>query len=51
MTVEHLDALSRDIPSFGALIGSPVPAGWPEFPEAVGFTLSRLREHPEEAQW
>lgn len=50
-TVEHLDALSRDAPSFSALIGSPVPAGWPEFPEAVDFTLARLRHHPDEFQW
>lgn len=26
-----------------SLIGSPVPDGWPEFPEAIGFTLKHLQ--------
>jgi RimJ/RimL family protein N-acetyltransferase len=28
-----------------------VPAGWPEFPEAIGFTIAKLEERPDEAQW
>jgi RimJ/RimL family protein N-acetyltransferase len=29
------------------LIGSSVPNGWPEFPEAIGFTLAHLQTAPE----
>lgn len=38
-----LTALLDSRTRFGELIGSPVPDGWPEFPEAVGFTLEHLR--------
>jgi [ribosomal protein S5]-alanine N-acetyltransferase len=50
-TIEHLVALRSDPASFGRLIGSPVPEGWPEFPESIDFTLDRLREHPGEGDW
>jgi ribosomal-protein-alanine N-acetyltransferase len=50
-TVEHLVMLQSDPSAFGRLIGSPVPDGWPEFPESIGFTLDRLRAHPDEADW
>ena len=40
---EHLADRAR----FGELIGSPVPDGWPEFPEAIGFTLEHLQNAPE----
>ena len=50
-TVEHLVTLQSDPSAFGRLIGSAVPEGWPEFPESIGFTLDRLREHPDEAEW
>jgi RimJ/RimL family protein N-acetyltransferase len=50
-TVEHLVALQSDPSVFGRLIGSAVPEGWPEFPESIGFTLDRLREHPDEGDW
>ena len=46
-TVPLLDALTEDRTLFGELIGSPVPEGWPEFPEAIGFTLEHLRTAPE----
>ena len=42
-----LTALSDDRARFGELIGSPVPDGWPEFPEAIGFTLDHLRNASE----
>ncbi len=45
-TVALLEALSTDRALFGTLIGSPVPDGWPEFPEAVAFTLQHLRNSP-----
>jgi len=46
-TVALLNALNEDRTVFGELIGSSVPDGWPEFPEAIGFTLDRLRHAPE----
>ena len=46
-TVVLLDALSEDRDLFGELIGSPVPDGWPEFPEAIVFTLEHLQNTPE----
>ena len=46
-TVPLLAALEDDRLAFGELLGSPVPDGWPEFPEAVGFTLARLRSAPQ----
>jgi RimJ/RimL family protein N-acetyltransferase len=38
-----LNALTDDRARFGVLIGSPVPDGWPEFPEAIGFALDFLQ--------
>ncbi|HEX5917355.1 MAG TPA: GNAT family N-acetyltransferase [Nocardioides sp.] len=45
-TVPLLTTLSDDRAAFAELIGSPVPRGWPEFPEAIAFTLTHLRESP-----
>jgi [ribosomal protein S5]-alanine N-acetyltransferase len=51
-TVPLLEALKQDRGVFGDLIGSPAPDGWPEFPEAVGFTLDHLRTAPEpDREW
>ena len=38
-TVPLLNALNDDHSLFSELVGLPVPSGWPEFPEAIGFTL------------
>ena len=46
-TVPLLNALNEDLTLFSELIGSPVPDGWPEFPEAIGFTLEHLQNAPE----
>jgi RimJ/RimL family protein N-acetyltransferase len=46
-TVPLLNALNEDRRRFGESIGSPVPDGWPEFPEAIGFTLEHLQNAPE----
>ncbi|MBJ7518914.1 MAG: GNAT family N-acetyltransferase [Solirubrobacteraceae bacterium] len=46
-TVPLLNALNEDRTLFCELIGSPVPDGWPEFPEAIGFTLEHLQSAPE----
>ena len=42
-TVPLLEALTSDPVAFAELIGSPVPDGWPEFPEAIPYTLEFLR--------
>ena len=46
-TVPLLNALNSDRTLFGEVIGAPAPAGWPEFPEAVGSALDHLRTAPE----
>ena len=46
-TVQLLHALAEDRALFRELIGSPVPDGWPEFPEAISFTLAHLQTAPE----
>ena len=48
-TVPLLHALNEDRSLFGELMGSPVPDGWPEFPEAIAFTLEQLQGAPEAA--
>lgn len=45
-TVQLLSTLNEDRGRFGELIGSAVPDGWPEFPEAIGFTLEHLQAAP-----
>lgn len=51
-TVALLTALTEDPARFEELMGSPVPDGWPEFPEAIGFTLAHLRDAaPADQAW
>jgi len=50
-TIEGLEAFQRDPAEFVAFLKSPVPDGWPEFPEAIEFTVDKLRERPEQAGW
>lgn len=50
-TVEHLKALRADRGAFGELLGSDVPDGWPEFPEAIDFTIGQLTRHPHQVDW
>jgi ribosomal-protein-alanine N-acetyltransferase len=51
-TVPLLNALNEDRSLFAELVGSPVPDGWPQFPEAIGFTLEHLRAASEaERSW
>jgi ribosomal-protein-alanine N-acetyltransferase len=45
-TVPLLRALHEDPARFAELIGSPVPDGWPAFPEAIDFTLTHLLDSP-----
>ncbi len=42
-TESLLHALKESRTRFGEMFGSPVPDGWPEFPEAVDNTLEHLR--------
>lgn len=46
-TLPLLKALREDPARFEELIGSPVPEGWPEFPEAIGFTMTHLQTSTE----
>ncbi|WP_231983963.1 GNAT family N-acetyltransferase [Mycobacterium sp. 852013-51886_SCH5428379] len=50
-TVEQLVALRDDPEAFAALLGYPAPEGWPEFDEAIGFTIDTLTAHPDQEQW
>ncbi|MBO0678531.1 GNAT family N-acetyltransferase [Mycolicibacterium sp. S2-37] len=50
-TVEQLVALRDDRAAFAKLLGCPAPDGWPEFGEAIGFTIDTLTAHPDQAQW
>lgn len=46
-TAPLLRALTEDPTGFEASMGSPVPDWWPEFPEAIEFTLEHLQQAPE----
>ena len=46
-----LESLKRDRDAFAELVGSPIPDGWPEFPEAIDFTIATLTEAPHDADW
>jgi RimJ/RimL family protein N-acetyltransferase len=50
-TVADLTALATDRQAFARRVGSPAPGGWPEFPEAIPFTIDRLTTHPQEGEW
>ena len=41
----------HDPRELSALLGSPVPSGWPEFPEAITNTIEILETHPEQTEW
>lgn len=50
-TAPDLTLLATDRAAFARRVGSPAPGGWPEFPEAIPFTIDRLTTHPEEGEW
>ena len=50
-TIGLLEAYQRDPAEFADLLGSPLPEGWPEFPEGLEFTLDKLHERPDQADW
>jgi RimJ/RimL family protein N-acetyltransferase len=50
-TAPLLEAFVASRERFGDLIGSPVPDGWPEFPEAIAFTLAQLADPDADPAW
>jgi RimJ/RimL family protein N-acetyltransferase len=50
-TAADLTLLATDRAAFARRMGSPAPGGWPELPEAIGFTVDRLTTHPQEGEW
>lgn len=50
-SLEVLAAWVRNHDEFAALIGSPVPDGWPEFEDGMSYVVSILERHPEEQGW
>jgi ribosomal-protein-alanine N-acetyltransferase len=50
-TPVDLTLLATDRAGFARRMGSPAPSGWPEFPQAIVFTIDRLTTHPGESEW
>jgi RimJ/RimL family protein N-acetyltransferase len=50
-TIGDLKLLATDREAFAVRMGSPAPGGWPQFPEAIGFTIDRLATHLHESDW
>ena len=50
-SVASLEAFLRHPNELSAMIDSPVPDGWPEFPEAIPHTLSVLKRDPAHSEW
>ena len=50
-TATLLEAFLRDPGELSAMLGSPIPEGWPVFPEAVPHTLAILKENPAHSKW
>jgi ribosomal-protein-alanine N-acetyltransferase len=50
-TAIHLSEYLQEPQHLATLLGSPIPEGWPEFPEAIPFTLEVLEARPAESEW
>ncbi|GAA5124628.1 hypothetical protein GCM10023339_46430 [Alloalcanivorax gelatiniphagus] len=50
-TLAQLESLTAPSADLHHVLGIRIPSGWPHFHEAVPFTLSRLRDHPDEGEW
>jgi [ribosomal protein S5]-alanine N-acetyltransferase len=51
-TWDDLGAYLRGGPdSLASVLGVRIPAGWPEYPWVIEFTLKALQEHPGQAEW
>ena len=50
-TIPDLTLLVTDRAAFALRMGSPAPGGWPQFPEAIPFTINRLATHLNESDW
>jgi len=51
-TLDDLGAYLQGGPdALAAVLGVRIPAGWPEYPQVLDFTLNVLREDPGQAGW
>jgi RimJ/RimL family protein N-acetyltransferase len=50
-TTDHLTAYAADPDALAGALGVMLPDGWPEFPEAFGYALDVLIEHPADHAW
>lgn len=50
-TSAHLRAYTRSPQALAEMLGLSIPDGWPEFPEAIDFTLAQLDADPEPTKW
>jgi RimJ/RimL family protein N-acetyltransferase len=50
-TIADLTLLATDRAAFAVRMKSPAPGGWPQFPEAIAFTIDRLATHLHESDW
>jgi RimJ/RimL family protein N-acetyltransferase len=50
-TLEVIAAWIRDRDEFAAMIGSPVPEGWPEFEQGMSYVHGILERRPDEVAW
>lgn len=50
-TADHLRAATRSPTELAEILGFSVPDAWPEFPEAITYTLSQLDEQPAPSMW
>jgi RimJ/RimL family protein N-acetyltransferase len=50
-TAEHLRAHQRSRSELGEVLGTDLPDGWPEFPEAIDFTLAQLEAQAQPSMW
>ncbi|NKX55391.1 GNAT family N-acetyltransferase [Arthrobacter mobilis] len=51
-TPDDLDAYLHGGPeALASVLGVSIPAGWPEYPRVIEFTLKALQEHPGQAGW
>jgi ribosomal-protein-alanine N-acetyltransferase len=50
-TTDHLSGFLHDPRQLAEILETPIPKGWPVFPESFPVTLDILRERPSEAAW
>ncbi len=50
-TADHLRAFTRSPTELAEILGLSIPDGWPEFPEAIEFTLAQLEARTAPSIW